>query len=221
MGLNHSPSLVTSGLVLALDAANQKSYPGSGTTWNDLSGLGNTGTLGSQTYNSANGTLTFTGTQRVDTTTTFTIIEGTFLAWIKRNGTQTDYTGILFSRAGAATGMDFTTSQNLGYHWNDTFSTYGWISGLIIPDSTWCMVAITVNSTTGTAYLCQSSGITTAVNAVSHSLVSVFKLTVGQDTASSLRCFIGDIGPVMFYNRALTSNEITQNFNAQRGRFGI
>mgnify|MGYP003659805547 CR=1 FL=1 len=221
MSVSGGPSIVTSGLVLDLDAANPKSYPGSGTTWNDLSGNRNTGTLGSQTYNSANGTLTFSGTQRADTTTTFTITEGTFLAWIKRNGAQTDYTGILFSRAGAATGMDFTTSHNLGYHWNDTFSTYAWISGLIIPDSVWCMVAITVNSTTGTAYLCQSSGITTAVNTVAHSSVSVFKLTVGQDTASSSRCFIGDIGPVMFYNRALTANEITQNFNAHRGRYGL
>jgi hypothetical protein len=184
-------------------------------------GNGNNGTLGSQTYNSANGTLTFTGTQRVDTTTTFSITEGTFLAWIKRNGTQADYTGILFSRAGFAAGMDFTFSHNLGYHWNDTYNTYSWISGLIIPDSVWCMVAITVNSTTGTAYLCQSSGITTAVNAVAHSSVSVFKLTVGQDTASSSRCFIGDVGPVMFYNRALTAQEILQNYNAHKGRYGL
>lgn len=39
------PQLVTDGLVLALDAANNKSYPGSGTTWSDLSGNGYTGTL--------------------------------------------------------------------------------------------------------------------------------------------------------------------------------
>lgn len=45
MALNHSPKIVTNGLVLYLDAANQKSYPGSGTTWTDLSGNGNTGTL--------------------------------------------------------------------------------------------------------------------------------------------------------------------------------
>ena len=45
MGLSHSPSIVTSDLVLALDATNLKSYPGNGTSWNDLSGNGNTGTL--------------------------------------------------------------------------------------------------------------------------------------------------------------------------------
>jgi hypothetical protein len=223
MGLNHSPSIVTNGLTLYLDSVNSKSYPGSGTTWIDLSGNRNTGTLvNSPTYNSANGTLTFTGTQRANTTNISTITEGTFLAWIKRKGTQVDYTGILFGRYyGSATGMDFTTSQNLGYHWNDTFSTYAWISGLVIPDSQWCMVAITVNSATGTAYLCQSSGISTAVNTVSHGSVSNFNLVVGQDTVSSSRSFIGDIGPVMFYNRALSVNEILQNFNATRGRYGL
>jgi hypothetical protein len=45
MGLSHSPSIITQNLVLCLDAANSKSYPGSGTTWTDLSGNGNTGTL--------------------------------------------------------------------------------------------------------------------------------------------------------------------------------
>ena len=45
MALNHSPSIVTNGLILAVDAANLKSYSGSGNTWTDLSANGNTGTL--------------------------------------------------------------------------------------------------------------------------------------------------------------------------------
>jgi len=53
MGLSHSPSIATNGLVLYLDAANEKSYPGSGTTWNDLSGRENHHTLtGSPIYGS-------------------------------------------------------------------------------------------------------------------------------------------------------------------------
>ena len=53
MGLTHSPRIVTDGLVLALDAANVKSYGGSGTTWTDLSGKGNNGTInGSPSYTS-------------------------------------------------------------------------------------------------------------------------------------------------------------------------
>ena len=45
MGLAHSPRIVTDGLVLALDAGNTKSYPGSGATWTDLSGKENDATL--------------------------------------------------------------------------------------------------------------------------------------------------------------------------------
>ena len=55
MALNHSPSIVTNGLVLCLDAANTKSYPGSGTTWTDISGNGTSGTLtNGPVFNSAN-----------------------------------------------------------------------------------------------------------------------------------------------------------------------
>jgi hypothetical protein len=40
MSFFHSPNIVTNGLVMAVDAANPKSYPGSGTTWYDISGNG-------------------------------------------------------------------------------------------------------------------------------------------------------------------------------------
>jgi len=45
MGITYNTSIVRNGLVLHLDAANRKSYPGTGTTWTDLSGLNNNGTL--------------------------------------------------------------------------------------------------------------------------------------------------------------------------------
>ena len=54
MGLSHSPNIVTDGLVLCLDAANPRSYPGSGTSWLDLSGQGNNGTLNGPTFSNDN-----------------------------------------------------------------------------------------------------------------------------------------------------------------------
>jgi hypothetical protein len=64
MGFNYSPKIVTDGLVLCLDAANSRSYPGSGTTWFDLSGNGNNGTLANgPTFNANNnGSIVFDGT---------------------------------------------------------------------------------------------------------------------------------------------------------------
>jgi hypothetical protein len=56
MGFYRGANVVTSGLVLALDAANSKSYPGSGTTWSDISGNNITGSLiNSPTFNTSNG----------------------------------------------------------------------------------------------------------------------------------------------------------------------
>jgi hypothetical protein len=54
MGLGHSPSIVRDGLVLYLDAANPKSYPGSGTTWFDLMGSNNGTFINGATHNSNN-----------------------------------------------------------------------------------------------------------------------------------------------------------------------
>ena len=64
MSTKYSPQIVTSGLVLALDAANKVSYPGTGTTWYDLSGNGNTGTItNGPTFSNVNlGTIVFDGT---------------------------------------------------------------------------------------------------------------------------------------------------------------
>ena len=56
MGLSHSPRIVTNGLVLCVDAANPRSYPGAGTAWTDLSKQGNNGTLtNSPTFSRNNG----------------------------------------------------------------------------------------------------------------------------------------------------------------------
>ena len=56
MGLAHSPNIVTDNLVFCVDAANTKSYSGSGTDWKDLGSQGNNGTLtNGPTFNSSNG----------------------------------------------------------------------------------------------------------------------------------------------------------------------
>ena len=64
MALSHSPSIITDSLILCLDAANTKSYPGSGTVWTDLSGNGNNVTLtNGPTYSSVDGrSIVFDGT---------------------------------------------------------------------------------------------------------------------------------------------------------------
>jgi hypothetical protein len=64
MGISRGPKIVSSGLVLCLDAANKLSYPGTGTTWTDLSGTGKNLTLtNGPTFNAGNmGSIVFDGT---------------------------------------------------------------------------------------------------------------------------------------------------------------
>ena len=216
-------NIVTSGLVLNLDAGFVGSYPTINTTWYDLSGNTNNGTLtNGPTFNSANsGSIVFDGVDDfVQCTGSFTLTSATFVTWIKRNGNQSQYDGILFSRGTNTTGMNFFSSNQLGYHWNDTAATYNWASGLTIPDLTWCMIAVSVTSTSATAYLCQTSGITTATNITGHASSVLNDIKIAQDDAGS-RFFNGNIAISQLYNLALSATEVTQNFNALRGRFGV
>jgi hypothetical protein len=223
MAIVYNTSIVRDGLALYLDAANIKSYPGSGTAWTDLSGNGRNGTLTlGPTYSSLNnGSIIFDGTDDyVQCTGSLTVTAATFVAWIRRNGNQDQYDGILFSRGTSITGMNFNLSNQLGYHWNDAINTHTWNSGLTIPDLTWCMVAVSVTSTSATAYLCQASGITTATNNVSHTSSLIDDIKIARDEFST-RYFAGNIAIAQLYNRALTAAEVTQNFEATRGRYGI
>jgi hypothetical protein len=216
-------SVVTTGLQLYLDAGNASSYPGSGTTWTDLTVNGRNGTLtNGPTYSSADGgSIVFDGSNDfVQCTGSLTVTAATFVTWIRRNGNQGQYDGILFSRGTNTTGMNFFSSNQLGYHWNDSSSTYNWASGLTIPDATWCMIAVSVTNTAATAYLCQASGITTATNTVGHASSVLNDIKLAVDDAAA-RYFAGNIAIAQLYNIALSAGEISQNFQADRARFGV
>jgi hypothetical protein len=156
----------------------------------------------------------------VQCTGSLTLTAATFVSWIRRNGTQDQYDGILYSRGSNATGMAFYTSNQLGYTWNNAINTYTWNSGLTIPNLTWCMVALSVTSTAATAYLGQIDGITTATNTVSHASSLLDDIKLAQDDNGG-RFFNGNIAIAQIYNRALSATEIRQNYNATKTRFGL
>ena len=217
------PNIVTSGSVLNLDAGFVSSYPTTSSAWYDISGNASNGTLtNGPTFSSTNsGSIVFDGVDDfVQCSGSFTLTSATFVTWIRRNGDQGLYDGILFSRGTNTTGINFQSSNQLGYHWNDAAATYNWVSGLTIPNLTWCMVAVSVISTSATAYLCQTSGITTSTNTTSHASSVLNDIKIAQDDAGG-RFFNGNIAISQLYNRALSADEITQNFNTQRSRFGI
>jgi hypothetical protein len=218
-----------SGLILALDAANTKSYPGSGTTWTDISANGRVGTLtNGPTYNSANsGSITFTAasSNSVLLTGSTAVSQATFTVWLRRNGSQNDYAGILFTRGGVSSSISglsfFSTVNNLGYNWNNAVAAFSFNSGLTVPDGVWCMAALSLTSAAATLYLCQSSGTTSATNTLAHASTTFDGLKLGWDGTASSRYMNGSIASAHLYNRALSASEIQQNFNALRGRFSV
>jgi len=236
-------NIVRDGLVLYLDAkysypstvgigtttAGASATPGSSVdgepfTWYDISGNENNGQLVNQVgFNTANGgSLVFDGVNDyVECSPYTTLSSATFIVWMRRNGTPNSTAGIFLSRTSGGEGLNFN-GLNVGYHWNGAANTYSWDSGLTTPDLTWCMVAVSVSPSLATAYLGQSSGITTAVNNVSHSPTTINSIRVGGDASfPTTRSYPGNIAIAQIYNRALTAAEVSQNFNALKSRFGL
>jgi hypothetical protein len=182
----------------------------------------NTGTPASDvvpgTYFDFNGTDDY-----VQVTGSITVTSATFITWIKRDGNQTSWTGLIHSRGGTngdVVGLHFNQGgTKIAYTWNDASNTYQWNSNLLIPNDQWCMVALSVNSTSATAYLCQSSGITSKTNTVSHPSQTLADILVGKDDQNNDREYDGNMAIAQIYNRALTAAEVEQNFNATKGRY--
>jgi len=219
-----------SGMVLYLDAANASSYVGTGSTWTDLSTLGNTATLvGNPAFASSPASFTFASNVYA-TTSRSNIALGavTFIAWVNPSQIQGGYTGIIFNRAGysgstvSATGLDLYTNNSVGYHWNDNVATYNWNSNLYVPNNVWSMIAVSISTNTATAYLCNASGNASASNSYTHTYLSGFNFYIAVDPADlANRTFRGKIAKCMVFNTALSQADIISIYNTQKGAMGL
>lgn len=239
MALAHSPSIVTNGLVLYLDAGNTKSYPGSGTAWTDLSGRGNTGTLvNTPTYSNTNGgyfdfdyvqseSVTFVSSSSLQF---LNRLPYTLEAWVypTRNPGANNWTGIfdredtsigsrdgynLYFLGSATTDTFFTTERFVAGTNSSTFVTLNQSDSV----NAWHHIVAIYDGTTLTLYRNGSSvgtPTTSTGNITNTSKTLTIALRGGQ-------YFGGRISNAKIYNKALTASEVSQNFNALRGRYGI
>lgn len=216
MAINYNPSVVSSGLVLALDAANPKSYPGSGATWTDLSGNGYNMTLtGTPTFASTNGgVLQFNGSTQYGTLSSLNYSTSTF-------------TIIAAARySGATRGRIITSNTNnwlLG-HWGSTTENYyaeGWISavGAGANDTNWRILAATENwaSDLRTIY---SNNIALVSNSTAGA-AGFNGLSVGRWGGGASEYSTCEVSFIYVYNRILSASELSQNYNTLRLRFGL
>jgi hypothetical protein len=220
-------NIVTDGLVLWLDAANRKSYPGSGNTWLDLSGNGYNGTLtNGPTFNSANnGSIVFDGTNDYISTsgisTSFT--EFAIETWIYVSQPQpNEYSSIVFSRGGGGiiTGLHFLgnafggNGYKLSYTYNG--SGYTWTGPPSISQVGWTSVSLVFVGSSAIFYI---NGIYAAANFQALSTTNLSVLNIGRDSSVFSRYFKGSIGTVKIYNRALSAQEVQQNYDALKSRY--
>jgi hypothetical protein len=221
MGLAHSPSIVTSGLVLCLDAANRKSYPGSGTTWKDLSGNGNTGTLtNGPTFDSANGgSLVFDGVN--DHVPLLSSVNAkTVIAFIKLSASGGDYVvyGLDANGSDNWLGVNANKIRFLGTQIADVnnFSLNGTST---LSTSIWYQIACTIDVSTAKVYFngFEENSVTQAFTIGAWNTAP----TIGRRGGIDQRYFPGNISNLQIYNRVLSAAEIAQNFQALRGRYSI
>ena len=239
MAYFHSPRIVTDGLVLALDAANTKSYPGSGTTWSDLSGNSNNGELvNGITYDDTNlGSLVFDGVDdyvqitkvpSIDFTPTSSF---TMMVWAKVLGLSGDFTS---SRTSTVFGRGSTAgSVGIGVL-RSTTNAFTWRIGSRAAADIQTSISFTPGTIdflglvyTPTFQYIYRNGILINTQDISGGVGGSFDnnpyaMGINRAVTGGNGAFMnGNVYNAMMYNRALTNEEILQNYNATKGRFGL
>ena len=235
MGLSHSPRIVTDGLVFCVDAGDKMSYPGAGTTWTDLSKEGNNTTLvNGATFNNENGgSILFDGTNEY--------------GWFNRNG-GTNFDGkdeisictwVNYQSTGSLDSYvtmedyfagDFQEPVRMNISSSGTFNVAINTTGALANDTD---VTVVTNEWFNFSFTYDGAYIKNYIN-------SNFKSSVSQSgniktpTQSNARWLLGcgeltrserfsnvKLASIQMYNRALTPDEIRQNYKATKGRFGL
>ena len=244
MGISGGPNIIENGLVLALDASDKNSYPGSGTTWNDVSGNNNTGTLtNSPTFSSANGgIIVFDGTNDYINLTTN----------IQSGFTSATYEFICYSNLLPGVGNYYQLYIQENSTWMGLYNPSGIIAfGIDLNNgSGWCdnnggfntgartTSTLSANTFYYLVYSWNGSSVSVYLNGVLQSTTSTNQAVNGRQNVNTLGAgttsrnigsrysgggnnWTGNIPLIRFYNRALPASEILQNYNAQKSRFNL
>jgi len=227
------PALITTGLTLYFDAGNASSYPGSGTTWTDLTGNGNTGTLANgPTYTgSFGGGIVFDGTNdQVNIPSTYIPIKfGTSAysieMWI-RPASITNRQGLVCTDGGSGTAPVFAiqgqgTNGAVGcgtFSFGDTVNT-GTNNGVSL--NQWAHVVLSRASTASNDAFIYINSTLKATGTLSTNYSGTHGVAIGY-TPTAGEYFSGTIAIVRIYKGyALSSSDVLQNYNLTKTRFGL
>ena len=223
MSCNRGPRIVTDSLILYLDAANTSSYSGSGTSWNDLSGAGNNGTLtNGPTFNSGNkGAISFDGSDDYVDISSSAIFTGTSNVtmdiWFYETASNSN-TVVFYNGNTASNGFGFFIGSG-----NTLNVIYGGITGTVFTPSvtlssgTWYNFTFVAGSSSD-AFLYKNGILQGSTIPISFNTPSGPATIAG---ISSGYYFYGKIPIARLYSKALTATEILSNYNATKSRFGL
>jgi hypothetical protein len=223
------PVNIVPGSILNLDAANTSSYIGSGTSWNDLSGNGNHVTLPStlaSSFTSTNG-----GSFLFGQTSSHSIVDNsltnfgfasnaiTVEVWYKRAVT-TDYQ-FWFSDNTANFRFGITSAGN--YFWNMGSRTDRQNTSFTLATGIWKHVVFTGGVEAGSIVtrLYVDGAFVFSQNEGYSTLRSMSGFLIGAGENNGVYLLKGNLAVVRVYQKALSANEVTQNFNATKTRFGL
>jgi hypothetical protein len=226
MAGSNGPRIVTNGLVVAIDAADRKSYLGSGTVWRDLSGRNNNWTInGSPTFSQNNG-----GYFDLDNTNDeMTLGSNSSIP----SGANARSLMIWFYTVAASWGVDvnnlfFTGSAGTRLSFGIDMDNYPnmqvYTSGDDITLATpfaqtgWANICVTYNGSTTILVYC--NGILSGTKTLGGTLNTTAN-TLYFGSQGGATWFNGRLSNLLMYNRALSASEVLLNFNAARSRFSI
>lgn len=217
------PETISTGLVLHLDAANPKSYPGSGVVWGDLSGRNNNATL-FNTPTFSNGMVSWNGSNQYAQITAnqeslnFSVAQ-TVIIWMRHSFTSGRRNPWDQAYAGYGT-WTHESGDNINYYYGSgggNNTPYTGRGSASTARSVWNMMATTRDTTTVSWYM---NGVlsNSAANAHPTQPLTSANIRIANGYAGYWQ---GDMSQIIAYNRSLLASEIRQNFEANRSRYGI
>jgi hypothetical protein len=220
------PNVVIDSLQFYVDAGQVSSYPGTGTTWYDISGNSRNLTMDSLSYNSNNGGyIIFDGSHTADSVATYSInFSNGFTVESVAKFSGSEYEG-LFSFNSPYDGdyINLQAQSGTNVRWEVEGGGTSFTSSNSLTSSTWyhftCVYEGDSNNTSGTARI--------YINGVENGTASLSANRTGQIQTSNFKLgehdgyLTGNIALSRMYNKVLTPIEVLQNFNATKNRFGL
>ena len=227
-GFANNAPIVTDGLVFYVDAGNSKSYPGSGTTWSDLVGSNEGTVTNGPVYSSSNaGVFDFDGTNDYVSHTDIGASDWpvTLSAWVKYDVGNLPQTVVAQADASVNNQMFGCGTQVEGGLMKPTVWTYSYYGfqqakgATTVVAGTWYhLTAVFESNTSKKMYL--DGNLEATLTTSTTFPTGIDNLNIGRFGRLSHGGYVnGQIACAMAYNKALSTSEVTQNYNALKNRF--